>query len=235
MTATEAERGGLVQFRAGGNEVPYRKNLHPKCRVCRSPYVDDLEEFVVIKGLTYKQALSLLPPPDESIGQRALSVHSMSEHFGNDHLDRDLVITQSIKAERAAQLGRSLEDHAGLIVDGITLLRTVQQKTFEDIASGKQKPDIKEGLAAVKMLADLGEYDGGGVSGLDVQSVIDALMAYHEAAEEFLPADSYAAFNERLMANPILQALAKKFDGEDDIYDAEVVETPALEAAARDV
>ena len=217
---TEAQQSpspSIVTYRVGGREYPMR--MVRSCKVCRSPYRAHIEEYVA-SGYSYRQIVDHL---GEQLPDLRISVENLSDHVSREHLPLALTSIQQIAQDRAVEVGRKIEQGNRNIADGITLLRSVVQKSFERIASGAEAPEISDGIRAAKMLADLGEYDTGS-SGLDRQSVIEAFMVYHEQAQSFMSPEQYASFGEALSRNPVLAALAAKYDGDGETVPGEVVD-----------
>lgn len=216
--SARALRQSAVTYRVGGREYPM-KTVH-QCKVCVSPHRFDIEEYL-IAGRTYRKIIEALPEGHD------LNERNVKTHYLNDHLPLEQAGIRAIVESRAQKLGKSIEDSVTSLVDGVTLAQTVVQKTFEDIASGRMSPDVKDGMAAAKFLADLGEYDEGGA---DMVAITEAFMVYHEQAQEVMSPEQFEAFGQMLAANPVLKALAAKYDG--DVVDGEVVEEEAEQALA---
>jgi len=192
-----------IIYRVGGREYPLQTNR--QCRVCMSPHRFDIEE-ALINGRTYRKIIESLPDGHD------LVMANVKNHYLNGHLPLEQAATRQIVEARAERVGKSIEDAAQSLVDGLTLAEVVVQKTFEGIASGEIAPDLKDGLAAAKFLADFGEYDEGG--GTDMLAVSEAFMVYNDAAAEVMTPEQYRAFGALLNSNPVLKALAAKYDGE---------------------
>lgn len=204
----------IVSYRVGGREYPMKTVR--QCKVCRSPYRFDIEQAIVL-GRTYRKIIEHLPEDHE------LTSENVKNHYLNGHLPMEVSVTRQIVEKRAEQVGKSIEDSVDSLIDGMTLAQTVVQKTFESIARGEQEPDIREGLAAAKLLAVLGEYDDGG---LDMAAITEAFMVYHESAQEFMSPDQFEAFGKALSKNPVLKALARRYEGE--VVEGEVEESRVL-------
>lgn len=204
----------IINYRIAGRHYPM-KNVG-QCKTCQSPHRFEIEEQLVA-GRTYAKIIASLPDDAD------LSVRNVKDHYLNNHLPLEAATSREIAESRARRVGKSIEDYAGSLIDGITLLETVVQKTFEDIAAGRIKPDVADGIRAAKVLAQLGEYDEGGV---DQQAIVEAFMVYHEQAQANMTPEQFRAFGEALDENPVLRALASRYDGE-QVVSGEVVEQSA--------
>lgn len=192
----------IISYRVGGREYPMKTNR--QCKVCMSPHRFDIEEEIV-SGRTYRKIVDHLPEGHD------LTTRNIKDHYYNGHMPMAISATREIVERRAQQVGKRIEDSVESLIDGMTLAQTVIQKTFESIARGEQTPDIREGLAAAKLLAALGEYDEGG---MDMSAITEAFMVYHEHAQEFMNPEQFERFGQALSANPVLKALASRYEGE---------------------
>lgn len=61
--------------------------------------------------------------------------------------------------------------------------------------------------------------------GLDAQVMQEALAIYMDVATEFIPKEKVAEYGRRLRANPVLRALHKRAQGEDEVIVAEVLDS----------
>lgn len=207
MTAISVRGAGspasAITYRIGGREYPLKTQRN--CKVCMSPHRFDIEEALV-GGRTYRKIVESLP--DDGHG---LSSENVKNHYLNGHLPTEHSATRQIVEARAQRVGKAVEDSIEQLVDGVSLAQVVVQKTFEAIAANEILPDMKDGLAAAKFLADLGEYDEGGT---DMAAVSEAFMAYHDTAQEVMTPEQFSAFGRMLSSHPVLKALAAKYDGE---------------------
>lgn len=209
--------GSVITYRVGGREYPLKTVRN--CRVCMSPYRFDIEDSL-IQGRTYRKIIESLPEGHD------LSTRNVEDHYRREHLPLEQSVTRQIVESRAQQVGKSIEQAAESLVDGISLAQVVVQKTFEAIANGEIAPDVKDGMAAAKFLADLGEYDEGGT---DMLAVSEAFMVYHEQAQQVMDPEQFRQFGQLLSSNPVLKALAAKYEGE--VVEGEAEEVPNEEEA----
>lgn len=193
----------MVTYRVGGREYPMRTNR--QCKVCMSPHRFDIEQDLV-SGRTYQKIIDHLPEDAD------LTSRNVKDHYLNNHMPLDITNQRAIIEAQAQRVGKRIEDGAEELVDGVTLAKSVVMKTFEDIASGRIQPEVRDGLRAMKLLADLGEYDEAG--GLDMAALTDAFVIYHENARAHMSAEQFSAFEAALESNPVLKALESKAAGE---------------------
>jgi hypothetical protein len=210
MTGAVSVRGlgapsnSAVTYRVGGREYPLKTNR--QCKVCMSPFRFDIEE-ALIGGRTYRKIVEALPE-----GEHELVPENVKNHYLNGHLPTAQSAHRQIIEARASRVGKAVDDSVEQLVDGVTLAQVVVQKSFEAIAEGRMAPDMKDALSAAKFLADLGEYDEGGT---DMLAVSEAFMAYHDTAAELMTPEMFEAFGRMLASNPVLKALAAKYEGQE--------------------
>lgn len=196
----------VVTYRFGGREYPLKTVT--RCATCMSPYRFEIEEAIV-SGRVYKRIEEMVAGYGEEF---RISSRGIADHYYNGHMPLDLTNTRSIIEDRAEKVGKRIEDESTSLVDGITLMETVVAKTFEAIVKGEVSPGVREGLAAAKMLADIGEYD---TASADQQAYVEAFMVYQEEAEKIMGAEAFRAFGAALAANPVLNALLARYEGEE--------------------
>lgn len=216
----------MVSYRVGGREYPLK--TVPRCHVCMSPHRFEIEEQIVA-GRTYRKIHEAIADLDEN----APSIRNITDHYNNGHMPLEMSSTRQIVEARARAVGKRVEEGTEDLADGISLLQVVVQKTFEAIAAGKIEPGVRDGLRATKLLGDLGEYDGAGV---DQQAFMEAFMVYHETAEDIMSPEDFHRFGELLESNPVLKALAARYDGQDVVEgewteEQEPVELPPADSS----
>lgn len=205
----------MVTYKVGGREYPMKTNR--SCKVCMSPYRFEIEEAIVA-GRAYQKIVDHLPDGHE------LNKRNVKDHFLNRHMPLEVSSTRAIIEQRAAAVGKSIEDSAEELVDGVSLAKVVVMKTFEAIADGTAIPGVRDGLRAMKLLSDLGEYDGGG--DMDMVAMTEAFMIYHETAQATMDVDQFERFQTMLENNPALKALEARYNAShNDTIESEAEET----------
>lgn len=203
LSVRASGNNSITTYRMGGTDVSLVRD--PQCRVCNSPYRFDAEEQILI-GTTFKRIKDRLPEDAE------FSDSSLRRHWQN-HMAVEQTIARGIVERRAQRVGKRVADAEDSLVDGMTLLETVVQKTFERIAKGEVEPTLKEGLVAAKVLAELGEYDE---SSMDQQAYVEAFSVYQDVARRRMGDEEFAKFGAELADNPVLAALVARYHGEAD-------------------
>lgn len=189
--------GAGVVLAIGGREYPQHHS--PRCSVCTSPYRSRLESGLT-KGWSIPAVLGRVfegVPEEEQVTDQALRNHA------RNHMTHEVAMTRVINEAWRDRLGMSTEDEEG-IVTHVGLAHSIMQRTFEGIASGQLVPEIKDGLAAAKVMMD---FEARGQQGEDSTAYFEALTAYFQVARETLPPEQLAAFGDALSRHPALQGM----------------------------
>lgn len=193
-----AHAASAMMYEVGGKSYPMRVCV--QCKVCNSPYRVQIED-ALIAGYGYA-AIARSLPEDARINARNINVHRRQ-----GHLPLNLAVRTELIAERVREAGERIEEAAVSVVDQVLLARTVVQRTFERIAAGEIEPDISDGLAAAKLLVQVGQYDG---SDIDREGMVQIIAAYMEAVSAEVDPLSLARIGARLRGHPVLEKMAER-------------------------
>lgn len=218
MTVQPAQRQGsasIVSYRFGGRNYPLRTVA--QCHTCQSPHRFRIEEEIA-NGRTYRMILKGLEPLDPEHG---LSVESLRNHYDNGHMPTDVEASRRILERRARERGKNVETGVESLVDGMGLAEIVVQKTAEALARGEIQVDLKDGLAAARLLETFAPVE----DAADSNAYAEAFMVYHDTLQGMLPPDQFEEFGRRLSANPILRSLVARHRGESEVVEEEAEPT----------
>lgn len=186
-------------YRVGGRRYPLR--THPNCHVCQSfEYRAEIEN-ALLKGYSYATVQRSLPP------EAKIGVENIRNHVLGQHLPLDEAMRRVVMEERAREVGLSIEDHEGSLVDHIAFAKMGIQRVAERLAKGEIEPDVKDGIALASLLARIEEEAGEGV---DNEVMIQAFMVYMEAMRSICTAEQITAIRERIAANPVMAGLMSR-------------------------
>lgn len=203
-TAPVARRQGgssVIAYRLGGRDYPLRTVA--QCKVCSSPHRFEIEKELAA-GRVYKRIVESLLIEDPDCD---LSPKNLSDHYRNGHMPLEVEASRRIVEKRAEQRGLDVAAGVDNLVDGVTLAETVVQKTFEAIQRGEIKPDMKDGLAAARLLETFAPAE----TGADAATYAQVFMVYHETAQMLMTAGQFEEFGRRLADNPTLKALIARY------------------------
>lgn len=196
--ATPATPPTMVQ-RMGGRDYP--QTTQAGCHTCGHRLRVEIEEMLVV-GATYASVSREMAHKDLPIPAQRVRFHYLAGHM--DIRDEAMRVIAERRAER---IGRSVSEGVASIVDGITLLETTVQRVYEGVATGQIAPTVRDGLAATKLLAEVGMYD----QGLAQEDFVEAFRVYHTTAQQMMTAEQFSAYVASLDGNPILEALSARF------------------------
>src|SRR5664279_1976786 len=125
----------------------------PQCHVCSSRYRDDVESHLA-SGRTYKAIAALLPSDAD------LTPRNLRDHYANGHLDLDAPAVQRAShwQEQALQVAR--EPLVAAKAAHLGFAHAVLGRVAERLDSGDVEPDIRDGLAAARLVAQTEEAAG---------------------------------------------------------------------------
>lgn len=215
MTVRNGASASVLMYRIGGRSYPLKSAA--TCLVCRSVHRFDIENEIVA-GRVYAQIARSLP---ESAG---INARNIGDHFRNGHMPLEVEESRRVLEHRARERGKDIEAGADSLVDGLVLAEAVVRKGYEALQRGDLQPDMKDVLAAARLLETFGYGED---SGPDQGAIVEAFMVYHETAARYMTPDAFARFGADLSRNPVLRALVARF--EDEVVVAEEEEPPEEE------
>lgn len=200
-----------------------------RCLTCQSPFRVEIEKMIA-RGVPYARIAQDL---DLRQGRNRVSTASMANHFKNGHMPVQQETVRRVLERKARERGESISEAIDARVDGETFAEMILQRTVERVGDGEIAPDIKDGLAAAKLLAELAPHE----DAASESDYVAAFMVYHSIAQSIMTESQFAEYSRRLAANPILRALSEKYSGEesapadggDDFYAYDDDEPAALE------
>jgi hypothetical protein len=176
---------------------PYALVSVPNCRTCQSPLRPDIERALVT-GRSYSGIARQFP-------QAGLSARNIGEHFRRGHLPVRDEALRRLAEERATQIARDIDEGAGVVVDQVLFARAVVQRSFERLALGDAEPDIREGLAAARLLAD---FDDTGTQ-VEAQALFVLTKAYVDEMEKIASPEQMAEWAEACTNNAEVQRVTE--------------------------
>lgn len=223
------ESRSLVQVKIGNKVFDARKD--PKCKVCNHPARMEVE-MAIADGWAYSRIARDYSNVDYSVGERAMTLPVLSwqnvrTHFRAGHMPMGVELQRRLSEKRAAEIGSKYEDAADKFVDHYVVAQAVLHRGHERLVRGELEPDLKDTMAAAKFLK---EIDDAAAGQLDTEAWSQAMTIYFETAQELMEPPVWQAFIRKLSTNPVLAAIARKLEGQDDdpnVVDAEIVEEQA--------
>lgn len=219
---TENRSRSLMQVNIGGHV--YDAMNVPQCHTCQHPSRLAIERKI-LAGHSYRAVASQYSETIyESYGEEKrfppITWVSIHRHFKARHLPVEVAALREIADERAREMSEVYTEETARIVDGHTFARQVLHTTQQRLIGGEIQPEVRDGLAAAKLLQDM-EVDG--ADGIDSEVWGAAMTRYFELAQKIMPGDLWERFTRALTVDPVLQSIQRRLDQATTV-EAEVVE-----------
>lgn len=215
----------LVKVRIGNRT--YDAVRDSSCHTCMHPARLEIEEKLV-QGHSYRAIAALYSGTEwtNADGTRLklpeINERSIFHHMKTGHLPVETAALRQIAEERAKEMGQKYEEMTASLVDGYTFSKQVLAITQQKLASGELHPDVKDGLAAAKLIKEFEDTAQGNV---DTEAWAEAMTIFFETAQNVMPPEMWSQFGSLLSQNPILAAIQNRINGQDqeDVMEGEVV------------
>lgn len=190
----------VVMVEVQGRQYPMKTIA--QCRTCMSPYRLEIEQAILEQHSYMSIANTLL---DRQPGRLPNPGHqSIRFHVVNGHMPIGPTAERALVEKRAEQIGRSIEDYASGLADYATVNEIIIQRGMERIARGELQPSMSELLTAIRVQHTI---EATSSEGLDSAAWQEALVAYLEVAQNFIPPDRMQAYGQALANHPVLRAM----------------------------
>jgi hypothetical protein len=189
----------MVMTRIGGREYPMRSV--PNCKTCQSPHRLHVENLLLTAGRTFAAISRELP---EDAG---LSPENLADHYNRGHMPLQLETRIRIRERRAEEIGKQLDDGATLLVDQVVAADTILQIGYERLLAGEITPDVSDMLVAAKFRQQVEREMG---EAIDTEMWVSSINELLSEAEAVMPPEMWANYGQRLLKNPVLNALRQK-------------------------
>lgn len=190
----------VIMVDIGGRQYPMKTIA--QCRTCMSPYRLEIEQAVLEQHSYMSIAMAIA---DRTPGRLPNPGHqSIRDHVLKNHMPIGPTAERALVEKRAEQIGRDIENYASGLADYATVNEIVIQRGMERLARGELQPSMSELLAAIRMQHTI---ESTSEEGLDSAAWQEALVAYLEVAQRFIPPDSMQAYGQALANHPVLRAM----------------------------
>jgi hypothetical protein len=184
----------------GGRQYPMKTVT--QCRTCMSPHRLEIEQAVLEQRSYQKIADSIadrqpgtLPNPGSQ---------SIRDHVNKNHMPIGPTAERALVEARAKTIGRDIDNHVAGLADYATVNEIVIQRGMDRLARGQLEPSMAELLTAIRMQHTI---ESVAEDGLDSAAWQEALVAYMEVAQRFIPQEHLQAYGQALANNPVLRAM----------------------------
>lgn len=195
--------GSMVMVEVNGQQYPMKRL--PTCYTCMSPYRRDIE-LALIEGQSYRSIAKDIA--DYEVQPRQPWPHptpaSIRHHVQQNHMPLGPTAERALIEERAREIGRDLENYGSSLVDHVSANKLVIQRGMTSLARGDLKPTMGDLLTAIRTQQTI---EQAAEDGVDSAAWQEALVAYMEVAQQFIPHDAIQAYGQALAKHPILRAM----------------------------
>ncbi len=196
----EGRPGSVLMVEVNGQRYPMKRA--PQCRTCMSPYRMEIEQ-AILEQHSYRKIAAAVEGREEGRLPHP-SYQSIREHVNNGHMPIGPTAERALVESRAKQIGRDIEEHVSSLADYATVNEIIIQRGMERLARGELRPSMSELLAAIRMQHSI---ESTSEDGLDSAAWQQALVAYMEVAQQFIPQDLLQSYGAALAQHPVLRAL----------------------------
>lgn len=203
----------------GGREYPLRSV--PNCRTCQSPHRRFIENEL-LAGRSYKAIVRQLADLEDAGRLGHPSAEALSHHVKQGHLPNPVHTRRQIMEKRAEEIGAKIEG-SDSIIDHLTVNQMVIQRGFERLVAGEIEPSVSDLMSAIQFQQRVEETSE---EGYDAEAYQNALFAYLEIAQKYIPPEVFNRYGRELSRHPIIQAIAGKALGpaQPEVVPGEVTE-----------
>lgn len=186
----------LVNIKIGDTAVPLKSI--PQCKVCSSRMRFEVEKGLA-QGRTYRAIVRNLP---ENAG---LNEDNVRSHYANGHLPIQQAAVQEVADRHGRELGKAFEPATTALADHLSLACEIVARVRDRLASGQEQPTLRDGLAAVRLLAETQSVvsDQRGIG-----AYVAAMSTMIETVRDHVSDETFAAIGQDLAASPLVRPIA---------------------------
>jgi hypothetical protein len=167
----------IVSVDVGGQSVPYRSE--PRCFVCRTPERLEIEEWLVV-GRTSRMIMERWP-------DRRLSHRNLMDHVRLGHLPLEAPAVKQLVRERTADVERLFETAITHTAQRLSLAHLVVEQVRGRLDAGDLRPELKDGLAALRLILDYEKRDGPA----ETEEIASQMLDIYEAVKATLTPEQF--------------------------------------------
>lgn len=208
----ERRPGSMIMVEVAGAQYPMKRVS--QCRTCTSPHRRDIERLI-LEGVSYNLIAEEIGAREETGRWPHPAASSIRKHVIENHMPIGATTERALIERRSKELGRDLEGHRESLIDYQAANELIIQRGMARMARGELKPTMGDLLNAIRNQHNFAQA---AEEGVDAAAWQDALLAYMEVVQQFVPPESQQALGQALAKHPVLRAMASKAAG-----------TPAIE------
>lgn len=199
---TKADGQAVMMTRTGGRD--YEAKIVANCRLCNSPYRTEVEN-ALLKSYSYVSIERALPEDAK------ISWKNIRNHYKNGHMPIEESMKRALIESDAQDRGLDVEAYEQALANHVTLAKLGVQKTMDRMMSGEIKPDISDGIAFARLLAQV-ESQAGTDTGFDVTTLTAGFAVYMEAMSQVCTREQMDEIVGRINSNPVMASLLRRHE-----------------------
>lgn len=193
---TAAANAALLNVEVNGTRVPYRSA--PNCKVCTSGSHRLGIETRIAQGEVYSAIVRSLPA---GLG---LTPRNLSDHFRLDHMGAQTAALRLVATRQAEKVARPVARLTEAVADDLGFAHVVVEQVKEKIARGEVEPTVRDGLAALRLIAQVESQAGDRHT---AHEFVTVMMHLIEMARDIMTPQQWDKWTDRVATNPILRDL----------------------------
>lgn len=208
--------GSMIMVEVNGAQYPMRRVS--QCRTCTSPHRRDIERMI-LEGISYNMISQEINGREASGRWPHPVASSIKNHVANNHMPIGPTTERALIERRSQEIGRDLENAQESLIDYKSANEMIIQRGMARMVRGELNPTMSDLLRAISHQHAMQQVADDGV---DSKTWEEALMAYMEVTQLFVPPERQQAFGQALSKHPVLRAMAAKATGA-PVIEGEVV------------
>lgn len=199
----QADDRSMIMVEVNGAQYPMKRI--PQCRTCTSEYRREIEQMI-LDGVSYQKIVDVIA--DRPVGRWPHPMFSsVRNHVRQNHMPIGPTMERALIERRSQQIGRDIEGSAESLIDYQTANELIIQRGMARFMRGELKPSMSDLANAIRTQHTIDQSAEGG---LDSAAWEEALLAYMEVAQQFVPVERHQEFGRALAHHPVLRAMAAK-------------------------
>jgi hypothetical protein len=200
----------IIKIKIGNKEYPVVRSS--RCGTCMHPARFAIEERLllnygypsIIKWMSGKST-RLTDGTEEE--WPVLTKEQLKYHRDQGHCPADSDMIHDLAQRRAQSMGFDLEENRGRFVDHVVAQQSVLAIGVEALLKGEIQPDVKDLLAASKLLADL---EAAKNSDSSVEQWQELMVIYFKTVQATVSPEQWRLIMGKIANNPTVKSMQEK-------------------------
>jgi hypothetical protein len=210
MTELTPVSDSMVQIRIGNREYPAVRSS--RCGTCMHPARFAIEERMLLNYgypsiVKWISGNSTKNEDGSTVEWPDLTVTQIKYHRDQGHCPADSDMMHQLASRRAESMGFDLEKDRGRFVDHVVAQQSVLAIGLEALIKGEIKPEVKDLLAASKLLGDL---EAAKQTDTSVEQWQELMVIYFKTVQSIVDQDQWAMIMNKISSNPVVRAMQEK-------------------------